>query len=143
MPEIFEVDDLNLDAVLCFVRGSEAYFTTQKLEDQWGDDWNDRPYEYNAGYPYDDYENPPRWKILNVFFEAGSLEEPHHGYCNSPFSVEDINHGAAPWLRTGKWTRTDQQRVIIPAGTTLRDFVPLIEMAGGQVYFPISTKRDL
>lgn len=38
--------------VLCYVDEPWAYFTTQKLEDQWGDDWEDSPYEHNAGKPY-------------------------------------------------------------------------------------------
>lgn len=41
--------------VLCFVKGNRAYFTRKDLDEQWGDDWDDRPYEYNAGEPY--YEN--------------------------------------------------------------------------------------
>lgn len=27
------------------------YFTSD-IENQWGDDWDDRPYEHNAGKPY-------------------------------------------------------------------------------------------
>lgn len=38
---------------LCYVKGSFAYFTTQELSKQWGDDWNDAPYEHNAGEPYE------------------------------------------------------------------------------------------
>ena len=38
--------------VLCYVDGPWAWFTTQKLFDQWGDDWDDAPYECNAGDPY-------------------------------------------------------------------------------------------
>ena len=32
-------------------------FFTPMFERQWGDDWNDAPYEHNAGYPYDDYRD--------------------------------------------------------------------------------------
>jgi len=28
------------------------YYTTNSLDKQWGDDWNDSPYEHNAGTPY-------------------------------------------------------------------------------------------
>lgn len=31
------------EAVLCYVDGNCAYFTTQPLDQQWGDDWNDAP----------------------------------------------------------------------------------------------------
>lgn len=40
---------------LCFVdykREMRAYFTTQPVQKQWGDDWDDAPYEHNAGPPY-------------------------------------------------------------------------------------------
>ena len=37
---------------LCYVEGNIAYFTTQDLDKQWGDDWDDAPYEHNAGLPY-------------------------------------------------------------------------------------------
>ena len=29
------------------------YYTTNSLDKQWGDDWNDSPYEHNAGIPYE------------------------------------------------------------------------------------------
>lgn len=32
-----------------------AFFTEVALADQWGDDWDDAPYEYNAEEPYDDH----------------------------------------------------------------------------------------
>lgn len=40
------------DFKLCYINGSTAYFTTLSLDDQWGDDWDDAPYEHNAGTPY-------------------------------------------------------------------------------------------
>ena len=42
------------DPKLCYVEGCFAYFTTlTDIKDQWGDDWDDAPYEHNAGEPYD------------------------------------------------------------------------------------------
>lgn len=41
------------EPVLCYVCGPWAYFTTRPLADQWGDDWDDAPYEHNAGTPYE------------------------------------------------------------------------------------------
>lgn len=40
------------EPILCYIDGPWAYFTTQNLHKQWGDDWDDRPYECNAGSPY-------------------------------------------------------------------------------------------
>ena len=42
----------SVSAKLCYVDQSWAFFTTKSLSDQWGDDWDDAPYEHNAGYPY-------------------------------------------------------------------------------------------
>jgi len=35
----------NQKSALCYVSGPWAYFTTQALNKQWGDDWDDAPYE--------------------------------------------------------------------------------------------------
>ena len=37
---------------LCYVSNGVLYFTNKELSEQWGDDWNDHPYEHNAGEPY-------------------------------------------------------------------------------------------
>jgi len=121
------------EPVLCYVDGPWAYFTTQKLKDQWGDDWNDAPYEHNAGTPYEWYhgdDSKEPWKIIKVAFE-GDFHEPCSGCTNSSFSVEDINSGAIPWLRSAPWA---DKKVSIPAGTTLKDFCDSVKSAGGAVY---------
>lgn len=52
---------LNPKAVLCYVDGNKAWFTTKPLAEQWGDDWDDAPYEHNAGQPYGPcWHNEPR-----------------------------------------------------------------------------------
>jgi hypothetical protein len=83
---------------LCYVDGAFAYFTTQKLSEQWGDDWNDAPYEHNAGEPYEwrEGDKEPKWEILKVAFE-GSLRTPDSGVENSRYSVQDINKGQIAW----------------------------------------------
>ena len=43
-----------------------AYFTPAELEKQWGDDWDDKPYEYNAEIPYDDYYEGNMKVELNI-----------------------------------------------------------------------------
>lgn len=112
---------------LCYVDGAFAYFTSKPLVDQWGDDWNDAPYEHNAGIPYSDEPG----QIIRVAWE-GPFEEPSYGHTNSPWSVEQINAGAVAWLRTSGWA---QRTVRIMAGTLLDDFADLVEQAGGTVYF--------
>lgn len=115
--------------VLCYVEGCWAYFTSQKLKDQWGDDWDDRPYEHNAGSPYEDHNNPPAWKILKVAWD-GDFETPCETYLNSPYSVQEINAGVIAWLRPV----SQNEGFPILAGTSLKEFERLIVKSGGSVY---------
>ena len=69
------------------------YFTSD-IENQWGDDRNDRPYEHNAGTPYEDGRT-----IKNIKFR-GHYTMPCDFYLNSPYFVQDINNGAVPWAYT-------------------------------------------
>ena len=111
--------------VLCYVKAPWAYFTTKPLSEQWGDDWDDAPYECNAGEPYD-----------NCFKLAydGEFDEPCTHHFNSPHSVKRINAGAAPWLVTSKYS--SGPIVCINAGSTVEDFISKIRLGGGTVFLP-------
>lgn len=110
---------------LCYIKGDKAYFTSC-FEKQWGDDWNDTPYEHNAGAPYTgDYD------LTIVYFEVDAFR-PCDNYMNTPYSVRDINKGAVPWLKDGD--------VSIYGGATLLEFIEYIEGLEGAVY---STAEDL
>ena len=122
-------------ARLCFVKGNIAYFTTQDLSKQWGDDWNDTPYEHNAGEPYTDHAKKPSWHIYCLMFN-GCFLEPCSNQINSPFSVEQINKRLVPWLKSEPWA--DDPTVNIWAGTDMKEFYELIVKAGGKVYREIN-----
>jgi len=100
------------DYKLCLVLGGWAYFTTQDLDEQWGDDWNDSPYWCNAGEPY----IGDGWDILKVGFEA-NLVTPEYG--NEYVSVETMNRQCRPWL----YDKYGGSGVMINAGTNLVQFV--------------------
>lgn len=120
---------------LCYVDGSWAYFTTQKLSEQWGDDWNDVPYEHNAGAPYGWYPNDKKtepWKIMKLAWE-GPFETPSSEHSNSPWSVEMINQGSTPWLIRSRY-HGNLPMVRIMAGVTPEEFKDLVTLAGGHVY---------
>ena len=127
------MSEAQLNAVLCYVDGPRAFFTTKKLEDQWGDDWNDAPYEHNAEPPYGPYgDEIGTYEIVNVYWE-GPYETPaDRANGNSQYSVQDINGGAVAWLSRERYT--DKPVKPIPAGTTLRDFIQIIQEAGGSVF---------
>lgn len=148
------------EAVLCYCEGPWAYFTTQALHKQWGDDWNDVSYEDNASPPY-----RPCWHN-----SPGQLCSSHRGnvkpgeLCRDPcciddwnddgtpkfriikiawddvellqprdlgrYSVADINAGAVPWLSTPSWRPPKQ----LFAGATIGEFCKFIRGLGGKVF---------
>jgi hypothetical protein len=155
-----------IDPVLCYVDDNWAYFTTQDLADQWGDDWDDAPYEHNAETPYDPcwhneprhvakrgglcgcspclrdwtVDGKPRWEIIKVAFD-GPFNRPADGHLNSPYSVQQINSGEVPWLRTSEYSNA--QPVAIAAGTTLVKFCELIRRGNGTVYLATEFPQGL
>ena len=116
---------------LCYIEGNKAYFTNN-WKKQWGDDWDDVPYEHNAGVPYHHYyENKKEIPILlkEIYFELPMwYKTPADDYFNSPFSVQDINNHRVPWL-------TIDNHYIF-AGTSYTNFVKQIFELGGTVYVP-------
>jgi hypothetical protein len=138
------------EPVLCYVKNNKAYFTTQELSKQRGDDWDDAPYEHNAGPPYTpamryytdgreekierdwNTDGSPKWEIIEVMFGSGLVtpEEWHHN--SSPYSVDAINAKYVPWLCTPTWS--SDPKVAIHAGTTVSEFKKLIRQSGGKIY---------
>jgi hypothetical protein len=144
------------EPVLCYVKGDTAYFTTQELSKQWGDDWNDAPYEHNAGRPnepsmhyYSDgrqekracdwnEDGTPKWEIIEVKFSSDLYTPEDWHYGSSPFSVEDINVGIAPWLATSKYS--SDPKITIFAGATIEEFKRKVRESGGKIY--VEEKED-
>ncbi|AOI67491.1 hypothetical protein BMUNKI379_07010 [Burkholderia multivorans] len=116
---------------LCFVRSPWAWFTCLPLDEQCGERWADVPYQNAAKPPYSD----SRAQLLRVAFDAPSLLPPEAGRHGHAWSVQQINHGAAPWLRSEDFV--DALTLTVPAGATLATFVERIEAAGGTVYGPL------
>lgn len=59
----------------------------------WGDDWNDRPYEHNAGQVYEEFIKGYK----DVAFDFDDLVlEPCNGECNSLWSKEDMQKRRVP-----------------------------------------------
>ena len=78
---------------LCYLENNIMYFTSD-IENQWGDDWDDRSYEHNAGTPYETHTTVKKIAFIGYYSEPCSLRN------NSPYSVQDINNGAVPWAYT-------------------------------------------
>ena len=117
---------------LCYVRDNILYFTDD-FDNCWGDDWNDRPYEYNAEPPYEwiDEWTPEQnrehghthIKCIAKLWSEYYIKEPKDGYTNSPYSVEDINKGAIAWL----WC---EEVGALPAGATIEEAIEWLKKAG-------------
>ena len=111
-----------------------AYFTPISMDEQWGDDWDDAPYEYNAGIPYDDTwvdEERTKIEILQVPFAIKSynfsLPNDFAYGGNSPFAVVDINHGAVAWIYDVVARKTNSKYVAIQGGDDLETFADKID----------------
>lgn len=135
---------------LCYIDDDTAYFTTQELSECWGDDWDDAPYEHNAGPPYgpcvqyfadgttkkleNDWneDGTPKWELYHLKFDAGwRLETPAAKHYNSPYSVQMINAGAVAWL---SGTDVNKHPVVISAGVSIEEFKQKVKQAGGYIY---------
>jgi hypothetical protein len=124
---------------LCYIEENWAYFTSKEVSEQWGDDWDDAPYEHNAGTPYGFYRQQDNDGIvIRVAFEVDQMERPCDGTINSEYSVEQINAGEVPWLRSESWAKHD---IRIFAECNLLAFIDKIEELNGYVY--INAKRFL
>ena len=74
--------------------GGFLYFTDD-FEHQWGDDWDDAPYQHNAGEPYPGGTHGGHIRIFgytNADVQTPSMQT------GISYSVEDINSGIVPWL---------------------------------------------
>ena len=137
------------EPILCYVKGPWAYFTTQPLKKQWGDDWDDAPYEHNAGEPYGpgyfhywdergsvknerdwNADGTPKWEIIKVAWD-GDFDTPDHYAINRNWSVRNINSKCIPWLESASFMN---KRILIWAGTKFSAFKKLIKKGGGKVY---------
>lgn len=131
---------------LCYVEGHKAWFTSD-WKNQYGDDWDDAPYEHNASIPYDcnynakslgtwdGYAHYPKIPQKILYFDLDDYTLPcDNFYPNSPFSVEDINNHRVPWITVNGH--------YIFAGISYSNFIKQIEELGGTVYLPKNKKEE-
>lgn len=71
------------------------YYGEDDCNDYWGDDWNDAPYEHNAGGVYDKYV---KGFVEFAFPLDFAVIEPCDGCLNSPFSKEDMKNREVPCI---------------------------------------------
>lgn len=97
-------EEIEPAAVLCYVSGGKAFFTTKPLSEQWGDDWNDSPYEHNAGEPYwPCWHNHPRHRYSPTSkrgWKSGTKEPLDVGeLCRCASCLRDWHEDGTPTWR--------------------------------------------
>lgn len=79
-------------------KGNLVRFFLGNDPNYWGDDWDDHPYEHNAGQVYDEFIKA--YIDIEFQFDASVLEacEDWHYSGNSDFSKEDMKRRRCPCL---------------------------------------------
>lgn len=79
------------------------YLGGAALKEWWGDDWNDIPYEHNAGTVYDEYIKACADIIVeDEFLGDLKITEPCEAFDNSPYSKKDFINRTVPILIISK-----------------------------------------
>lgn len=78
-------------------KGNQVKFILgdKKLKDWYGDDWDDRPYEHNAGSVYDEFVKGE--KVL-TFDWYDAVLEPCSGAYNSQYTKDDMKARRIPCI---------------------------------------------
>ena len=81
------------------------YLGQDDLKEWWGDDWDDCPYEHNAGTVYDEFVSGQR----DIHFAFDDIVfEPCEGELNSPYTKEDMIKRRVPCICVLKKEHQDQ-----------------------------------
>jgi len=80
------------------VRGNVVRFAlgADCCDDYWGDDWDDRPYEHNAGEVYSQYIKGYATIMFPFNYMVLTPETDWHYESNSPFCKDDFKTRKAP-----------------------------------------------
>ena len=74
------------------------YLGADDCEDYWGDDWDDTPYEHNAGRVYDEFVTGTRDIAFPVDYVVLEPKEDNHFRYNSPFCKDNFKGREAPCI---------------------------------------------
>lgn len=89
----------------------KLYLGTDDLKDWWGDDWDDAPYEHNAGTVYSEYVSETVQVALPLQYTLWEpCRFPWVGI-NSPYSKQDMINRKIPFLHVIRYVDSDVDRV--------------------------------
>lgn len=92
---ITKLSYVQMEIIDCERKGNLIRFYLGKNGKQWGDDWDDAPYEHNAGRVYDEFIEDH--EDLAVPFDW-EVEQPGDRYNNSPYTKKDMVQRKVPCL---------------------------------------------
>lgn len=113
-----------LEKKLCLVKENRAYFV-EDFENVTGDDWNDIPYQCNAGNPYKEFD-------ATVVYFDGDFTTPADMsgmFITSAGIINSLEY-SIPWIYH------DPQHMLLP-GATLKEFIEFVKSFDGKVFVEI------
>ena len=114
------------------------YLGEDNCNDYWGDEWDDTPYEHNAGRVYEKYI---KGYVEFAFPLKYSVCEVCTGYLNSPFSKEDMKNREVPCLTISAEPETEIYfRVYF--GDNIDEISKKITELGGFKIFEMRNKEE-
>lgn len=119
----------------------KVYFTTGDIFKECGDDWNDAPWEHNAGSPYCNKSDAEYFVMRVEDGDYTNMKTPDElgSYPNSIYSVDSINKGLAPWITVSIWRPEErayeEHAELFPVGLSLKDFIIRAKRCGLTMWF--------
>jgi hypothetical protein len=80
------------------------YLGDYECNDYWGDDWNDTPYEHNAGIVSNEFVKGTATVYFPFEYDVAEPSDDWHYNGNSPFCKEDFKNKKAPCIVANKDT---------------------------------------
>lgn len=115
----------------------KVYFTTGDITKEWGDDWDDAPWEHNAGHPYENQKDALYFELCVENGDYTNFYTCNYQHGNSPWSVEKINKGAVAWAHIEEWSpdsRSYSFTYYFKAGESLEKFLQVCNRSGIRVW---------
>lgn len=85
----------------------KLYYGNDDETEYWGDDWNDKPYEHNAGEVYSRFVTDILEYAFPCDFDVLTPESDWHYHGNSPFSKEDMKNKKCPCIIVKKLSEAE------------------------------------
>ncbi len=123
---------INQELIDCEIKGNLIRLYLGKNGKQWGDDWDDKPYEHNAERVYDEYVEKIVDVSINFECEVNEPADFADGG-NSQWRREDFIKGKTYAFMI---TNENGHSIMIYFGETLENILKRISIFTHNVYIP-------